>query len=176
MEQRRSEGEMDQRRSEGGRDGTMEEQRKKRRKNGRVRDEEMQQRTNERWTKNTDKYCFDKDLKFGFIFRGFDFCIILCAASVQMLRCIHANGVFPLPDSYSDSDSYSDNMQKGSTGTYSDGHSDVKSQWKLVKFHLISTNISVKLGTVPICIGIGIGIGIGISSVETVLHIIILAI
>ena len=38
--------------------------------------------------------------------------------------------------------------------------------------HLISINISVKLGRVPICIGIRIGIG----SVETVLHIIVLAI
>ena len=45
-----------------------------------------------------------------------------------------------------------------------------------LKKHLISTNISVKLCTVPICIGIGIKIGIGIGSVETVLHIIILAI
>ena len=78
--------------------------------------------------------------------------------------------VFPLPDSYSDS--HSDNMQKGSTGTDSDGHSDAKSQWNLVKFHLIVANISVKLGTVPISIRIGIGIG----SVETVLHIIILPI
>ena len=40
--------------------------------------------------------------------------------------------------------------------------------------HLIGTDISVILGAVPICIGIGIGIRIG--SVETVLHIIILAI
>ena len=43
---------------------------------------------------------------------------------------------------------------------------------KLVKLHLISTDIGVKLCTVPICIRIGIGIG----SVETVLNIIILAI
>ena len=28
-----------------------------------------------------------------------------------------------------------------------------------LKNHLIGTNISVKLGTVPICIGIGIGVG-----------------
>ena len=37
-------------------------------------------------------------------------------------------GVFPLPDSYADSysDSYSDIMQKGSTGTDSNGHSDAK--------------------------------------------------
>ena len=41
-----------------------------------------------------------------------------------------------------------------------------------LKNRLFSTNISVKLGTVPICIRTGIGIG----SVETVLHIIILAI
>ena len=61
-------------------------------------------------------------------------------------------------------------MQKGSTGTDPDGHYDAKSQWKLVKFHLISTDISVKSGTVPICIRKGIG------SVETLLHIIILAI
>ena len=33
-------------------------------------------------------------------------------------------------------------------GTDSDGHSDAKSQWKLVKFHLISTDISVILDTV----------------------------
>ena len=85
-------------------------------------------------------------------------------------------GVFPLPDSFADSYSDSDIMQKGSTGTDSNGHSNAKSQWKLVKFHLISTNISVKLGTVPICIGIGNGIRIRIGSVETVLHIIILAI
>ena len=37
--------------------------------------------------------------------------------------------------------------------------------------HLICTNISVKLGIVPICIRIGITIGFG--SVGTVLHIII---
>ena len=41
-----------------------------------------------------------------------------------------------------------------------------------LKNHLIGTNIGVKLGIVPICIIIGIRIG----SVETVLHIIILAI
>ena len=41
-----------------------------------------------------------------------------------------------------------------------------------LKNHLIGTNIGVKLGAVPICIGIEIGLG----SVETVLHIIILAI
>ena len=40
-----------------------------------------------------------------------------------------------------------------------------------LKNHLISTDTGVKLGTVPICIGIRIRIG----SVETVLHIIILA-
>ena len=36
--------------------------------------------------------------------------------------------LFPLPDSYaySYSDSYSDIMQKGSTGTNSNGHSDAK--------------------------------------------------
>ena len=46
-----------------------------------------------------------------------------------------------------------------------------KLQWKLVKFHLIGSDISAKLGTVAI--GIGIGIGIGLGSVKTVLHIII---
>ena len=44
-----------------------------------------------------------------------------------------------------------------------------KLQWKLVKFHLIGSDISAKLGTVAI----GIGIGIGLGSVKTVLHIII---
>ena len=39
-------------------------------------------------------------------------------------------GVLPLPDSYADS--YSDNMQKGSTGTDSNGHSDAKLLWKLL--------------------------------------------
>ena len=46
-----------------------------------------------------------------------------------------------------------------------------KLQWKLVKFHLISTDISAKLGTVAI--GIRIGIGIGVGSVETILRVII---
>ena len=40
------------------------------------------------------------------------------------------------------------------------------------KNYLIGIDIGVKLGTVPTCIGKGIGIG----SVETILHIIILAI
>ena len=48
-----------------------------------------------------------------------------------------------------------------------------KLQWKLVKFHLISTNISAKVGTVAFGIRIGIRIGIVLGSVETVLHIII---
>ena len=84
--------------------------------------------------------------------------------------------MFPLPDFYSNSyaDSYSDNMQKVATqtGANSDGHSNAKFPRKLLKNHLIGTDIGVKLGTVPICIGIGIRI----VSVETVLHIIILAI
>ena len=43
--------------------------------------------------------------------------------------------VFPLPDSYADSysDSYCNNMQKGSTGTNSNGYSDAKLLWKLLK-------------------------------------------
>ena len=44
------------------------------------------------------------------------------------------------------------------------------------KNHIISTDICVKLGAVPICTRIVIGIGIGIGSVETVLHVIILSI
>ena len=39
-----------------------------------------------------------------------------------------------------------------------------------LQYHLISTNIGVKLGTLPICIGIGITIGIDVGSVETDLH------
>ena len=84
---------------------------------------------------------------------------------IKRLSCFHY-GVFPLPDSYADlySDSYPDNMQKGSTGTdYYENYS---------KTHLIGTDISVKLGTIPICIGVGTGR----SSVEIVLHINILAI
>ena len=67
-------------------------------------------------------------------------------------------------------------IQKGYTGTDSDGYSYAKSQWKLVKFHLISIDISAKMGTVAIGIGIGTYIGIGIGSLETLLHIIIIAI
>ena len=44
------------------------------------------------------------------------------------------------------------------------------------KNHIISTDFCVKLGAVPICIRIVIGIEIAIGSVETVLHVIILAI
>ena len=36
--------------------------------------------------------------------------------------------------------------------------------------HFIGTDISVKLGAIPICIGIWITIGIGVGSVKTVLH------
>ena len=64
-------------------------------------------------------------------------------------------------------------MQKCSTGTDSDGHSDGDSYGqflgKLLKFHLISTDIGAKMGTVPI--GIGRCIGIGLGSAETLLHI-----
>ena len=67
-------------------------------------------------------------------------------------------------------------IQKGYTGTDSDGDSYAKSQWKLVKFHLIGTDISAKMGTVAIGIGISTCIGIGIGSLETLLHIIITAI
>ena len=38
--------------------------------------------------------------------------------------------------------------------TESDGDSYAKAQWKLVKFHLIGTDISAKMGTVAIGIGI----------------------
>ena len=45
------------------------------------------------------------------------------------------NSVFPLRNSYADwsPDSYSDNMQKGSTGTNSNGHCDAELLWKLLK-------------------------------------------
>ena len=87
-------------------------------------------------------------------------------------------GVFPLPDSYSETYSVtdSDSMQKCSTGTDSDGHSYGQFLWKLLKSHLIGTDIGAKMGTVPIGIGIGICIGIGVGSVETLLHITIVAI
>ena len=76
--------------------------------------------------------------------------------------------VFTLPDSYADSYSDSDsiNVQKGYTGTDSDGDSNAKLLKKCenyLKNHLIGTNVCVKLGTVPICIGKGIGIGISIG-------------
>ena len=65
-------------------------------------------------------------------------------------------------------------MQKCSTGTDSDGHSDGDSYgqflWKLLKFHLIGTDISAKMGTLPIGIGIRRCIGISLGSVETLLH------
>ena len=72
-------------------------------------------------------------------------------------------GVFTL--SNTDSNTDSDDMQKGYTGTEIYGNPDAKWQRKLVKFHLIST----KLGAVAIRIRIGMSVG----SVETVLHIII---
>ena len=67
-------------------------------------------------------------------------------------------------------------IQKGYTGTDSHSVSYAKSQWKLVKFHLIGTDICAKMGTVAIGIGIGTCIGIRIGSLETLLHIIIIAI
>ena len=51
-------------------------------------------------------------------------------------------------------------IQKGYTGPDSDGDSYAKSQWKLVKFHLIITDVGAKMGTVAIGIGIGTCIGI----------------
>ena len=42
-----------------------------------------------------------------------------------------------------------------------------------LKNHLISTDISAKLDTVPICIVIGIGIRISIGPLSPLLHIII---
>ena len=100
-----------------------------------------------------------------------------CSSISTHQLCLHAsNGAFPLPDSdsYSDYCTDSDSMQKCSTGTNSDGDSYAKSQWKLVKFHLIVTDIGTKMGTVAM--GIGTCIGIGIGSLETFLHIIIIAI
>ena len=67
-------------------------------------------------------------------------------------------------------------IEKGYTGTDSDGDSSAKSQWKLVKFHLIGTDIDTKMGTVAIGMRISTCIGIGIGSLETLLHIIIIAI
>ena len=67
-------------------------------------------------------------------------------------------------------------IQKGYTETNSDGDSYAKSQWKLVKFHLIGTDIGAKMGTVAIGIGISTYIGMRIGSLETLLHIIIIAI
>ena len=94
--------------------------------------------------------------------------IYICVPTITIVDV--NNGVFPLPDSsaYSYCDSYSNNMRKGSTGTNSNGHSNAKLLWKLLKNHLISTDISVRSRTVAICIEIRIRIG----SVETVLHII----
>ena len=60
--------------------------------------------------------------------------------------------------------------------TEPDGDSYAKAQWKLVKFHLISTDIGAKMGTEAIGIRIGTCIGLGIGSVKTVLHITIVAI
>ena len=67
-------------------------------------------------------------------------------------------------------------IQKGYTGTDSDGDSYAKSQWKLGKFHLIGIFIGAKIGTAAIGIGIGTYIGIGIGSLETLLHIIFIVI
>ena len=67
-------------------------------------------------------------------------------------------------------------IQKGYTETDSDGDSYAKSQWKLAKFHLVGTDISAKMGTVASGIGISTCIGIRIGSLETLLHIIIIAI
>ena len=55
----------------------------------------------------------------------------LCGCWMLTIHWILYNGMFPLPNSYADS--YSDVMQKGSTGTESNGHSDVKLLWKLLK-------------------------------------------
>ena len=78
-------------------------------------------------------------------------------------RSRRAYGAFPLPNSDIETyiDSYSNEMYKGSTGTYSDDDTNAKLQCKLVEKHIICTDISAKLGTVAICIGMGIGIRIG---------------
>ena len=78
--------------------------------------------------------------------------------------------MFTLPDTdpYTDSD----NVQKGYTMTETYGDSDARSQWKLVKSHLLRANIGAKLDTVAI--GIWIRIRIGISGgPEEILYIII---
>ena len=76
-------------------------------------------------------------------------------------------GVFTLPDydSYVDSETDSDNMQKGYTGLIP----MQSNNGNKLKKHLIGTNIGVKLGTVAICIRIGIGIGIGLGPLYTLL-------
>ena len=64
---------------------------------------------------------------------------------------VQSDAAFPLPDSdsYSNSSTDSFEVNKGSTGTDSDGDSDGDSYGqllrKLLKFHLISTDISAKL-------------------------------
>ena len=81
--------------------------------------------------------------------------------------------MFPLPDSYFKT--YSETDSKCRKATL--GPILMQSYYEnYFKNYLIGTDIGVKLGTVPTCIRIGIGIGIRIGSVETVLHIIILAI
>ena len=79
----------------------------------------------------------------------------------------NSNGAFPLADYYSYSNSYE--INKGSTGTNSDDDSYAELLWKLLEFHFIGTDISVKMGAIAIGIRIEIGIEIGIGSVETVL-------
>ena len=88
------------------------------------------------------------------------------------------NGAFPLRESETETytDSYSNEIYKGSTGTYSDDDTDAKLQCKSIKNYIIGSDISAKLGIVAICIGISTCIGLGVVSVETVLHIIIIAI
>ena len=53
---------------------------------------------------------------------------------------------FHCPDSQTDTynDTYSDEMYKCSTGTYSNDDTDAKLQWKSVKHHIISTDIGAK--------------------------------
>ena len=69
------------------------------------------------------------------------------------------NGMFTLPDSDScvDSETDSDNMQKGYIGPIPMVIANLI--WNITLNHLIDTDIGVKLGTVSICIRIGINIG-----------------
>ena len=87
---------------------------------------------------------------------------------------VERDGVFTVSDtdSYTNSSSDSYNMQKGYPGTDTNGNSDGKLQWKLVKFNLIGTDISVPIWLQhPSSSGIGTCIVIGLGPLYTLLKI-----